>query len=131
MRGEQKSELLEYCVHTVSPLWVYGHLTLQAVPKFPGKAWHCGNPSMASSTASEVAMDQAAPETDQLASKSVLKPVCRCIENGRADDTSYDISASIVELYNEQVRHTAHSYISCRMKPSRSANQCYSAGRCK
>ena len=30
----------------------------------------------------------------------------RCIEKERTDDTTYDISASIVELYNEQVCHT-------------------------
>ena len=30
----------------------------------------------------------------------------RCIENERADDATYDISASILELYNEQVHHT-------------------------
>ena len=27
----------------------------------------------------------------------------RCIENERADDATYEISASIVEIYNEQV----------------------------
>ncbi len=31
--------------------------------------------------------------------------LCRCIENERADDATYDITASIVELYNEQVCH--------------------------
>ena len=30
--------------------------------------------------------------------------LCRCIENERADDATYDINASIVELYNEQVQ---------------------------